>query len=84
MAVFKEKNGAMKAAGYPRGRTGAQIQPGLLTFEQSISLYPQVVHGSGRISAIERYRLKNQRKVRAAMTAFYGFIRRGGVSEKKS
>ena len=83
MAVFKEKNGALKAGGYLRGRTSAQIRPGLLTFEQSISLHPQVIRGSGRAAAIERYRLKNERNVRAAMTAFDGSIRKGGGSERR-
>ena len=84
MAVFKEKNGVPKAVGYLRGRTSAQIQPGPLAFEQSISPHLQVVRGSERVSAIERCRLKNERKVCAAMTAFYGFIRTGGASERKS
>ncbi len=83
MAVFKEKNGAMKAAGYLRGRTSAQIRPGLLAFEQSISLHPQVVRGSGRVSAIERYRFKNEWNVRAAMTVFDGSIRKGGDKREK-
>ncbi len=84
MAVFKEKNGALKAAGYLRGRTSARIRPGVLTFEQSISLHPQVVRGSGRVSAIERYRFKNERNVRAAMTAFDGLSGKEVPGERKS
>ena len=73
MAVFKEKNGVPKAAGYLRGWTSAQIRPGLLTFEQSIFPHPQVV----RDSAYER-------NVRAAATASDGSIRKGGASERRS
>ncbi len=73
MAVFKEKNGALKAVGYLRGRTNAQIQPGLLTFEQSISPHFHVV----RESAYER-------NVRAAATTSDGSVRRGGGNERKS
>ncbi len=73
MAVFKEKNGAMKGGGYPRGQASARIRPGLPTFEQSISAHPL----AGRDSA-------NERNVRAAATTSNGSIRKGGASEKNN
>ncbi len=77
MAVFKEKNGAPRVGGYLRGRTSARVQPGLLTFEQGISPRLQVACDSMPDSA-------NQRNVRADATTSDGFVRKGGVSEKRS
>ena len=77
MAVFKEKNGALKAAGYLRGRTISQIQPGLLTFDQDNSPHPQVVRDSRHDSA-------NERNVRTAMTAFDGLSGKEVPGERKS
>ena len=68
MAVFKEKNGALKVAGYLRGWAIAQIQPGLLTAEQSISPHLHVVRD-----------LACERNVRAVATTSDGSIRRGGA-----
>ena len=73
MAVFKEKNGAMKGGGYPRGQTSAQIRSSLPTLKQSISAHPL----AGRDSA-------NERNVRAAATTSDGSIRKGGASEKNN
>ena len=77
MAVFKEKNGAVKAGADLRGRSIARTRPGLLTFEQNISPHLHVARNSGRDSASER-------NVCAAATASNGSIRKGGDTERKS
>ena len=73
MAVFKEKNGAMKAGGYLRERTIARIRFGLPTFVQSNPPHPQTVRDSA-----------NERNVRAAAIISDNFIRKGGASKKNN
>ena len=73
MAVFKEKNGAMKAGGYLRERTIAQIRFSLPTFEQSNPPHPQTACDSA-----------NKRNVRAAAITSDNSIRKGGASEKNN
>ena len=74
MAVFKEKNGAMKADGYLRRWTGSQSHSGLPTFNKRISPHSRLMRGS----AGERYKLSDVPNVRAATTALDGSIQKGG------
>ncbi len=74
MAVFKEKNGAMKAGGYLRRGTGSQSYPDLPTFNNGISPHRRLT----RASAGEQYKLPDAPGVRAAAIASDGSIRKGG------
>lgn len=73
MAVFKEKNGPLRADGYLHGRANARIRLGLSALERGISPHLYIARDSA-----------NARNVRAAVTTSDNSVRKGGASEKKS
>ncbi len=73
MAVFKEKNGAMKGVAIRANRQAREFGPACPLSSKALPRIPRGVRDSA-----------NERNVRAAATTSNGSIRKGGASEKNN